>query len=401
MTRSDRTLLIAAGAVFVAIIAGGLLFAPSPDDENPVPSTYSTGSGGARAAYLLLSQLGYPVSLWEEAPSMLQNPGDGAMLILAEPTDPPTKQDVEALRHFVETGGKVLFCGPSAGSYFPGAAISASRSGEGWKEFTAQFPSYVSHRAQTIVMQPNARWTDLGPSQLALYGDDASAVIVAWRFGQGEILWWAGATPLTNSGITREGNLNLFLNSVGGEPGAVNQIYWDEYFHGQRRSLWNYFETTPLKWALVQFGLFALAALLTFSRRSGPIVPAPTPSRLSPLEFIDTMGGLYQRAGAASVAAAVSYRRFRFLLSRRLALSNSVSDEELSSAAERRLGLPADAIRGALENAALYSRRQGKLSARKVLDVVRELAHFEVELSHPGRPSREPGSPSKRNQENY
>ena len=142
--------------------------------------------------------------------------------------------------------------------------------------------------------------------------------MVAWRMGAGEILWWAGATPLTNAGLSRAGNLRLFLNTV--SNAAPLTVYWDEYFHGQRASLWSYFEGTPVPWGILQAFVIALAVLFTYSRRSGPIVkPAPV-SRLSPLEFVDTVGSLYQSARAGSVAVAVSYRRLRFQLSQRMGL---------------------------------------------------------------------------------
>ena len=157
---------------------------------------------------------------------------------------------------------------------------------------------------------------------------------MSWKLGDGEILWWAGSTPLTNAGITHDDNLAFFLKSVANwsldEP---YHIYWDEYFHGQRSSLWSYVGKTSLPWGLVQLGFLALAVLLTFSRRSGPTyIPAPV-SRLSPLEFVDTLGGLYERAGAASSAVSVSYARLRSLLTRHLSLPGNIPDAELAQSA--------------------------------------------------------------------
>ena len=382
MTPADRKLLAAAGVLMILIVAGGFLFAPSPDDENPVPSTYSSGSGGARAAYLLLSELGSDVRRWEESPAMLPNPGRGALLILGEPADPPSKADVASLRRFVSSGGRVLFCGARIGAYFQGSNIGPVRAGLSWQEFTPSFPSYLARDARTIVMQPQASWKELAPSQLALYGQPDAAVIVDWHIGEGVVLWWASATPLTNAGITREGNLNLFLNSVGAAGDEAGPIFWDEYFHGQRRSLWTYFEATPLKFGLAQFGLLAMLVLFTFSRRSGPIVPAAAVSRLSPLEFVDTMGGLYERAGAASVPVSVCYRRFRFELARRLGLPVTATDGDLADAAGSRLGLPAENLVEALE-AASAAAEQRKLASSRALDLVRTLEDFRAQLAQP------------------
>jgi hypothetical protein len=110
--------------------------------------------------------------------------------------------------------------------------------------------------------------------------------------GAGEILWWAAATPLTNAGMTRADNLRLFLNTVSASnAGQPVSIYWDEYFHGQRGSLWSYVEKTPIVWGGLQLTILVLGLLFTFSRRSGPMVMPAVVSRLSPLEFVETIGG--------------------------------------------------------------------------------------------------------------
>src|SRR5439155_24215129 len=113
----------------------------------------------------------------------------------------------------------------------------------------------------------------------------------------------------------------------------------DEYFHGDRRSFWSYAASTPAPWALAQLGVMAAAALITFARRSGPVRPLASPSRLSPLEFIDTLGALYQRKGAAREALKTGYHRFRFVLSRRLAPPSSASPDDIARGVRERLGL--------------------------------------------------------------
>jgi hypothetical protein len=287
------------------------------------------------AAYLLLVNLHYDVHRWEEPPTQLENHGGNAVLVLAEPSDLPTAPERRALREFVNRGGRLLFCGPELKAFFPEAEIVPDFQ-SGWEESTARIPSFITHEAYTITLEPKARWGKVSPSQLALYGDGSGPTVVAWRMGAGEILWWAGATPLTNAGLRRAGNLQLFLNTVS-IPTSLT-VYWDEYFHGQRASLWSYFDGTPVPWGILQAFVITLAVLFTYSRRSGPIVkPAPV-SRLSPLEFVDAIGSLYQSARAGSVAVAVSYRRLRFHLSQRMGLPSSAPDQALVDAATGRMG---------------------------------------------------------------
>ncbi len=394
MNPTDRKLMAGAGIAVLLLLALSLAFAPSAGEEDsPIPSTYASGSGGARAAYLLLSELGYDVRRWEQSPADLEgvrteNPGRDALLILADPTDSPSMQDVAALHHFVNNGGRVLFSGATIQAFFPEAEVSETPAetnvGPEWKEFTPSLPSYISRDAPKILMQPQAYWGQPNPSEFPIYGGRRSISVVEWRMGEGRVLWWAGATPLTNAGITRADNLKLFLNSVGAtKPGESVAIYWDEYFHGQRSSLWSYVQSTPLIWGVLQFGLLTLGVLFTFSHRSGPIVPAPVVSRLSPLEFVDTMGGLYERAGAGSIAVAVSYRHFRFELARRLGLPVAASDRELAQAAGQRLGLPADRLSTALADAERAA-TDAKFTPSQALGLVRTMEDYATELRVPG-----------------
>jgi len=139
---------------------------------------------------------------------------------------------------------------------------------------------------------------------------------VRFRLGSGIIIWWADSSPLTNYGLTQASNLNLLLNSVGRPQGV--RILWDEYYHGERPGLWSYLGKTPLGWALLQMALLAIAILFTYSRRSGPVASPVEESRLSPIEFVETVGDLYARKRAARGALEIALHRFRSLFARRL-----------------------------------------------------------------------------------
>jgi hypothetical protein len=181
-----------------------------------------------------------------------------------------------------------------------------------------------------------SHWDTTRTRDLVHYLCGESAVVVSFQVGAGEVVWWASAVPLTNAGIKEPGNLELLLNSIGDRN---RRVLWDEYFHGEEeRSLWASVADTPLRWGLVQLGLVAVALLLTFSRRSGPLRPLVEESRLSPLEFVRTLGGLYQGANASQGAVETVYQRFRQLLTRRLALRADLPAAELARAAQTRLG---------------------------------------------------------------
>jgi len=378
---SDKKLLIAGAALllFMATVLA-MLTPPQQQNASPAPSTYSTQSGGAAAAYRLLLALHYPVRRWENPPTELTKETGHILLVLAEPMQAPTDKERKALTDFVVSGGHVLFTGGRLKDYFADADISREPPDPKFVTYSAMMPSGVIRGARQVTVQPQASWGKIQAEQLALYGAQDAAGVISWSLGGGQILWWAGSTPLTNSGITRDDNLRFFLNSVGdwNEKGAYN-IYWDEYFHGQRSALWSYVSKTSLAWSVLQIGLLALAVLFTFARRSGPTFVPQESSRLWPLEFVDTLGGLYERAKASSSAVAVSYGRFRALLARQLAMPTNTRDSELAVAAEQRLGWK-DSGLGLLLGRAAAAQNEERYPAAEALKLVQELETFTKRL---------------------
>jgi hypothetical protein len=184
-------------------------------------------------------------------------------------------------------------------------------------------------------MIPPEGWHPRTASELVVYGTDDTAAVVTYDFGKGKVIWWGSSSPLTNAGLRQSGNLGLLLNSVG-PPGRV-RVLWDEYFHGSHGSLLDYLGRTPLYWGALQFALVFLAILATFSRRHGPISTPIKPSRLSPLEFVETLGDLYLSAHAGSAAVRIADQRLRFQLSRQLGLPANASNADLASSAAKSL----------------------------------------------------------------
>jgi hypothetical protein len=129
----------------------------------------------------------------------------------------------------------------------------------------------------------------------------------------------------------------------------------------------------------LQLGVLSLAALATFSRRSGPMF-APVPIvRLSPLEFVYTLGGLYQRAGAASVAVDVSYQRFRYWLTRRLGMASNASVEDLQRAVHDRWNIQDERLINTLRECE-SARYHPDLGSAQALQLVQDLHQFAAEL---------------------
>jgi hypothetical protein len=319
-------------AVLFAIIG---IFGSGERDEAGFPSSFNTRTHGGKAAFLLLKRSGYDINRWEKAPGELpQSPG-GVMLVIAEPRRWPESQDSDALQKFVAGGGRLLLAGSALA---PRSRITGGQYRAGGTQCPAMAPTALS-RGGPITMDGVLAWDKSDVSRLVHFACDNDAVVVSYRLGKGEIIWWASALPLTNAGITEAHNLDLLVNSIG----DAGHILWDEYFFGSAPGPWSYATSRTLKWAAIDCAALGLIILVTFARRSGPLMPLVRESRLSPLEFVDTLGKLYHKAGACQAAVEIALNRFRQLLARRTGLHGQISAEDMARAIQgRRLGLAPD-----------------------------------------------------------
>jgi hypothetical protein len=272
--------------------------------------------------------MGMNAQRWEEPPFRLAElPPARTTLIFAAPAAKPSRAERKALKQFVENGGRVLFCG---------------------RTFLDFFPELIPQKVEKDV------W--------------------ATTYGAGELIRWQTATPLTNSGIQDEHNLTLFLNSVG--VGSREVAIWDEYFHGERGSLWGYILRVPaIRWGLLPATVLLSSILFTFSRRRGPVIPAVKISRLSPLEFVESLGILYRKAKAAAVPVEVNWRELRLQLLRKLALPADTSDADLAHQAAIRLGWNESDLLNTFTRA-----RSPRFSPKEALALVQALKRLTAQL---------------------
>ena len=375
MDPKDRKLLIGAACVFVLLIAGAAVFGGDEHTGGTVPSSYSSSSGGAKAAYLVLSHAGYNVARWERPLDELPHAGSNT-LILADPNEAPTRGEREKLKEFISAGGHVIATGMFAGTFLPESdAVPNPLGGITWVTASAVSPSEITRAAPEIALAPQAYWHSFSAAY-PLYADGEQTRVVKYPYGRGQVLWWASSTPLTNAGLKEKGNLEFFLACIGS---TKDEILWDEYIHGYRETLGSSIVHSPVKWLALQLALLGLAVLATFSRRSGPVCKPASVVRLSPIEFVQTLGGLYEHAGTASVAVDICYQRFRYWLTRRLGVASNISIDDLQNAVRDRWSLADDhfvAILRRCESAKNDPFLQGPVA----LHLVQELDEYAVRL---------------------
>jgi Domain of unknown function (DUF4350) len=374
LAKADRRLLMWAALIFVPLVAALALLSSGEADSGD-PSSYSAQASGSKAAYLLLQDMGYKIERWERPPTDITGAdAQGTVLVLANPSRPPSHEEKDALQSYLSYGGKILITDFAADLYLPQSEIQRELvAGPLANEYQPQLVTSLT-RGGAISMSPTAYWKHCSTNCLVHYVDNRFGsprpIVVSYQIGKGQVIWWAASTPLNNGGISHAGNMELLLNSIG--PVEDNHVLWDEYFHSSQRTAGSYLKETPVLFGLAQGALAMLALLLTYSRRNGPIYPPHAPSRLSPLEFVETLGGLYRSAHVTRAALEVPYMRFRTLAARQLGLKTGVPAPDLARAIRNRLGYKDDSLQDLLVRieAALFD---PELKEAAALELVQQL----------------------------
>jgi len=340
LSRNDQRRFIGFGVgVLVVMTLVAWLSSSQEDQGEGAPSSYSVQRRGAKAAYLLLEKSGYAVERWKQAPAQLPTEAAGVTLVLAGPESFPPKEDMGGIVRFLMRGGRVLIAGTNPEWFVPQAESEPGEMRVGFTECKPAAPTELT-RGGAISQDGYLAWDAHREAALVHFKDqNDKAVVVSYNLRQGRVIWWASALPLTNVGIGDRHNLDLLLNSIGDS----RRILWDEYYHEEHTAATAHAANPAQMWALVQAAFLGLLIVLTFSRRSGPVIPLARESRLSPLEFVETLGSVFHRAHGTQVAVEIAFSRFQQVAARRLGIrGNSNASDILSAMAKRGLKAPED-----------------------------------------------------------
>jgi hypothetical protein len=373
---SDLTIFAAAAAGTVLLTVASFLIAPPDLLPRNDGSSYAAHPGGGKAAFLLLQQMEYTIGRsFEPLTSLAGRTPESTALVLASPSQAASEQDKRALLTFLEQGGFVLGTGAEAAGFLPGGLRRTSRAAA-VEERRAATPSPLSAGIDGIEMSAAVDEIPLHSPFVPVFGSFEEPAVLTARFGRGRAVWWSGSGPLANGGISAPGHVELLLNALG--PASERLVLWDEFYHGHSRSVWSYLAATPLLSAALQLSLIGAIALFTFGRRRQPIRPLVVEPRTSPLEFIETMGRLYERARAATAAVATVRERVRRRLLEVLGLPPTTPDDRLATAAAERLTLGADA--GAVLRRAREATSDPDLASREGVAIASELQALAADL---------------------
>ena len=357
----------------------------------PNRSTYHNGPTGLRALHDFLSESGYKVIRWREAPKKLRDESGKLVttfVVVGETQIPFSEFDKTSLREWVAEGGRLVIIdrklnglAPESLGWqisanvleVPGTDVDPANS----TQMTAQVavlhpvqPTVLTSGIQTVmpsryaarlkvkppekggigpppvlttVIDLERGGTDVPPLAAApapvsaaapvvhIADKSGGALLVDYAYGAGKIVILSDPYMVSNGGIRLNDNLQLAINAITAREGV---IAFDEYHQGRgvtENAFAAYFAGTPVLALAGQIGLLVLLVIWTNARRFGRPLPLPQVDRRSSLEFVASMAELQERSRAFDLAIENIYTRTRRVLARLSGLDYNSSRSEIAS----------------------------------------------------------------------
>jgi hypothetical protein len=277
----------------------------------PRSSSYATSQHGDAAYAELLGKAGHPVDQVRNLPHS-SPPTAEATVFLLDPSIVRTA-DLQALRRFVGTGGKL---------------VAAGLSQDAMHELVSRVPERASG-SRRLPMEG----LQIETGGAAVWRGEG--LVATRRVGSGTVELLADSSPLQNRLLGSADNAAFGL-ALAGPPSRPVEFL--ESYHGYGRG--SGLSALPLAWKLLLggLGLAALVYMVARGRRFGP--PEEEGRSLAPprREYVDSLAAVVARSKRRDAAVGPVRREARDAVLRRASLPPDVEDDAVRVAA-RRLGL--------------------------------------------------------------
>lgn len=336
MKRMSKDAWLSGGVVallFLVTLIGAVYQARLESSAQSLPlTTASTAPEGARALWLWLESLGYPVSDGIGETFALP-PQTGAVLLLA-PTERVTDAEWETLTPWLEQGGTLIVAGDRYGTqmaldhfeftlrYFDTPVVT----------LTAQTPLWLSPPlTQPVTLESRAYLATDRADFTTHFAVGDKPVLVSFKVQRGQVFLCATPHPFSNAGLKDPGNAALVLNLLAGR--RARGVWFDEWHHGARLPVRagpeTWLRTTAIGHALLYSAGVIFVALLLHGQNFGrPFIPPQFRYRRPPIEYITAIANLHRRAGHRADALRTYHRQLKRALGRRYRLDPDLPDPE-------------------------------------------------------------------------
>ena len=409
----------------------------------PKRSTYHSGPTGTRALHDFMSESGYKVMRWREAPERLLGQAGAnvsTFVVIGSTQLPFSEEQKQALTEWVMLGGCFVLIDreseltqsspigdwtlTSRSFDFPNFEIdpgNASQMTENVIPLTPVQPTTLAHNVASVLPSRFASRFTITPTErkaeservelptaiaepdeeeeatpevvpeedeeeaavstapVVHVADKNGAVLVDYVYGNGRIILLSDPYIVSNAGIRSNDNLLLAINALTTYDGL---IAFDEYHQGRgvtRNAFASYFSGTPVLAIAGQVVLLILLVLWTNARRFARPLPLPQVDRRSSLEFVASMAELQERSRAFDLAIENIYTRTRRVLARYAGVNYNSSRSEIASRIASRTSIDAHQLETLMRQCEDAINGQ-PINWRQAVDLVKRLRELERKL---------------------
>lgn len=379
----SRDLLILV-ILFLVLVLAVALTAPGvreqAADQSGLHTTYSSGSSGALALFLLTRELGFTPQAVEY---QFRLPKEMRLLFVLDPPQRDwSRLETDEVIAWLRAGNTLVLAYSWRPRLLPGEEqtqpdpllhrLEVSLSGlqvEG--DPIPPQPILVHPPVGRLALRATGRLTSTLPSAVTWLQVGKDVVVLEVPVGNGRAIILTSAYSFTNKGITEADNLGLVLNLLNDLPaGAV--VGFDEFHQGydRERTLTGELFRRPWGWAVIYATGVALLYLVLSGQRFGRPVAAPGSARRTTGEYITSLAGLLRRAGQRRAILEQEQKRLRRELARPYGLNPDLPAADFVAALARQTPVDqATLLR-------LLSPPAGRLSERALLRMVDEMDQY-------------------------
>lgn len=341
--------------LFFSFVAFAALYDRIGQEKAPrdAPSAYNNRARGTKALSLLLKQMGYSVSeLRRNWPSLTDA---DRLVVVIEPLDPERsigKQDLQALRGWVERGGTLLYLVSvpprpldDKDPLFGNVAIVKGDAASEKIDVDVDSPYLHDVGAIQAAAAVRLKPKDDGDYETLLEDKDG-ALILHKTVGKGHALIVADSRSATNDALRQYADNALFFVNVAKQATGTSrgEVLFDEYHQGfgysDEGDTQGLLAALPGSFRLALWHGIGLFGLIVYNgnRRFGRPKQLPPVTYRSSTDYIGSMARLYRRATAADIALLTVYKAFLRDLTRAVNASPDAPPSELTKFAIQRFG---------------------------------------------------------------
>ena len=301
--------------------------------QYPPLSSLSAAPNGALALKLWVKELQYEVN--EQVLGSFIPPKDASILLMLDPVL-PAENEMQALDHWVESGGTLIAMGEqysmySLADHYQFVLNYLSNQNVVPASETPLFgsPSAVDLKNAEVSYVLESERDDF----IVLIAYQGQPVVVSFEQGQGRVILGTIAGSFTNAGLKKPGNPELVLNILA-LARTKGTIWFDEWHHGIRSGdqilgPGQFLRRTPVGRSLLFIAFTVLIVFFMQGRGFGRPVPLPQEiRRRGALEHVTGVANLSRRAAHRSAVMLHYHQQIKRKLGQRYRLDANLDDRE-------------------------------------------------------------------------